>query len=215
MLSHLEKFLKGGNNDNTDSLNQGKKFNLMQYTSINNSNKIIEGQTNMTDTTQPNILYNLDNEEMGAIQKQIDNKSQYNKLLSDCGNSVRLYNDELAKRKPDYNVAESLRQNMTNTCNLLDYNIRHFRNNISNLEKQNNDLGKNLNNNTTQTLQQKLIQLKGTDKMLSEKMGMNVTLNGEIENNELITNSEYIKYFAWMFASFTMASIVVQQLLKK
>ena len=208
MLSHLQNFLEGKNN-NSNSLDQGKYFKSMQNRIMGT---IIEGQTNMED--QPDLLGDLDTQEMDKIQQQINSKSNYDKLLSDCGTAVKLYNDEIAKSGRDYKVAESLRNNMNQTCALMDSSIRKFRDDVGNLEKQNNDLGININSNSSLTLAKNLIDLKVKNKMLSSKIEINDTMDGEIENNRLLTQSVYIKYFAWMFASVTMASIVVQQLLK-
>ena len=208
MLSHLQNFLEGKCN-NSNSLDQGKYFKSMQNRIMGT---IIEGQTNMED--QPDLLGDLDTQEMDKIQQQINSKSNYDKLLSDCGTSVKLYNDEIAKSGRDYKVAESLRNNMNQTCALMDSSIRKFRDDVGNLEKQNNDLGININSNSSLTLAKNLIDLKVKNKMLSSKIEINDTMDGEIENNRLLTQSVYIKYFAWMFASVTMASIVVQQLLK-
>jgi len=210
MLSHLQKFLEGNNNNVSNSLDQGKQFKFMQNSIMGGT--IIEGNTNMGD--QSTLLVNLDTQEMDKIQQQTNDKSDYNKLLSDCGTSVKLYNDELSKTQPDYDGAESLRNNMKQTCALLDSSIRKFRDDVSNLEKQKNNLGINVNNNSSPTLERNLIDLKVKNTELSSKIGMDNTLDGEIENNRLLTQSVYIKYFAWMFASVTMASIVVQQLLK-
>jgi hypothetical protein len=210
MLSHLQNFLEGNNNNNSNSLDQGKQFKFMQNRIMGGT--IIEGNTNMGD--QPDLLVNLDTQEMDKIQQQTNDKSDYNKLLSDCGTSVKLYNDELSKTQPDYDGAESLRNNMKQTCALLDSSIRKFRDDVSNLEKQKNNLGINIDNNSSPTLERNLIDLKVKNSELSSKIGMDNTLDGEIENNRLLTQSVYIKYFAWMFASVTMASIVVQQLLK-
>ena len=49
---------------------------------------------------------------------------------------------------------------------------------------------------------------------LNDMQGKSASLDGEIEDNELDLNSVYIRYFTWMFASVTMTSIVVHQLLK-
>ena len=226
MLSHLQNFLEGNNNNNSNSLDQGKYFKSMQNR-IMGSN-IIEGATNMDwsdsskkrdlvvneTTVQSDILDQLDTQQMDKIQQQINSKSNYDKLLSDCGSAVKLYNDEISKGGRDYKAAESLRNNMNQTCSLMDSSIRKFRDDISNLEKQDNDLGININSNSSLTLAKNLIDLKVKNKMLSSTMGINNSLDGEIENNRLLTQSVYIKYFAWMFASVTMASIVVQQLLK-
>jgi len=209
MLSHLQNFLEGKCNNNSNSLDQGKYFKSMQNRIMGT---IIEGQTNMED--QPDLLGDLDTQEMDKIQQQINSKSNYDKLLSDCGTAVKLYNDEIAKSGRDYKVAESLRNNMNQTCALMDSSIRKFRDDVGNLEKQNNDLGININSNSSLTLAKNLIDLKVKNKMLSSKIEINDTMDGEIENNRLLTQSVYIKYFAWMFASVTMASIVVQQLLK-
>ena len=210
MLSHLQNFLEGNNNNNSNSLDQGKQFKFMQNRIMGGT--IIEGNTNMGD--QPDLLVNLDTQEMDKIQQQTNDKSNYDKLLSDCGSAVKLYNDELSRTKPDYDGAESLRNNMKQTCALLDSSIRKFRDDVSNLEKQKNNLGNNIDNNSSPTLERNLIDLKVKNSELSSKIGMDNTLDGEIENNRLLTQSVYIKYFAWMFASVTMASIVVQQLLK-
>jgi len=210
MLSHLQNFLEGKNNNNSNSLDQGKYFKFMQNRVMNGT--IIEGNTNMGD--QPDLLVNLDTQEMDKIQQQINAKSNYDKLLSNCASAVKIYNDELSKNSPNYDGVESLRNNMTQTCALLDSSIRKFRDDVGNLEKQNNDLGININSNSSLTLAKNLIDLKVKNKMLSSKIEINDTMDGEIENNRLLTQSVYIKYFAWMFASVTMASIVVQQLLK-
>jgi len=209
MLSHLQNFLEGNNNNNSNSLDQGKQFKFMQNRIMGGT--IIEGNTNMGD--QPDLLVNLDTQEMDKIQQQTNDKSNYDKLLSDCGSAVKLYNDELSRANPDYDGAESLRNNMKQTCALLDSSMRKFRDDVSNLEKQDNDLGINVNNSSL-TLEEKLFNLKEQNKDLSSKIVMDNTLDGGIENNRLLTQSVYIKYFAWMFASVTMASIVVQQLLK-
>jgi len=213
MLSHLQNFLEGNSKKNSDSLNQGKRFKFMQNSVIGGT--IIEGNTNMGDFKQDDLLVNLDKQEMDKIQQQINSKSNYDKLLSDCGAAVKLYNDELSKTTfLNYDVAENLRNNMKQTCALMDSSIRKFRDDIAILENQDNDLGINIENNSSLTLEEKLYNLKEQNKELSSKIGMDDTLTGEIENNRLLTQSVYIKYFAWMFASVTMASIVVQQLLK-
>jgi len=212
MLSHLQNFLEGNNNNNSNSLNQGKRFKFMQNRVMGGT--IREGQTNMGDFKQDDLLVNLDTQEMDKIQEQINSKSNYNKLLSDCGSAVKLYNDELSKTSPNYDDAENLRNNMKQTCALMDSSIRKFRDDVSILENQDNDLGINIENNSSLTLEEKLYNLKEQNKELSSKIGMDNTLTGSIENNRLLTQSVYIKYFAWMFASVTMASIVVQQLLK-
>ena len=212
MLSHLQNFLEGNNNNNSDSLDQGKQFKFMQNRVMGGI--IREGNTNMGDFKQDDLLVNLDTQEMDKIQQQTNDKSNYDKLLSDCGSAVKLYNDELSKTSPNYDDAENLRNNMKQTCALMDSSIRKFRDDISILENQDNDLGINIENNSSLTLEEKLYNLKEQNKELSSKIGMDDTLTGEIENNRLLTQSVYIKYFAWMFASVTMASIVVQQLLK-
>ena len=212
MLSHLQNFLEGNSKKNSDSLDQGKQFKFMQNRVMGGT--IREGNTNMG-IKQPELLVNLDTQEMDKIQQQINLKSDYDKLLSDCGTAVKLYNDELSKKTfLNYDVAENLRNNMKQTCALMDSSIRKFRDDISILENQDNDLGINIENNSSLTLEEKLYNLKEQNKELSSKIGMDNTLTGEIENNRLLTQSVYIKYFAWMFASVTMASIVVQQLLK-
>ena len=204
------EFLRNENkNTFGNSLGQGKKFELMQNQVMKyDAMGCIEG------FEQRPTLDNLDKSEMNYIQNQIDDNSAYQKLLSDCSSQVKLYNDELAKGKIDFDSAESLRNSMVQTCAMLDSSIQKFRSDISNLENQSNNLETNRAGNSALTLEQKLNNLGIWENKLDNTEGKDITLDGEIENNKLKTDSVYIKYFAWMFASVAMTSIVVHQLLK-
>ena len=210
MLEQIRKYLQQENGNNSGSLNQGKQFNLLQKL----VGKTVEGFDNGPPSTQPDLLHNLDKAEMDTIQNQINSQSNYDKLLSDCSTSVKLYNDELAKGRPDFDSAESLRNSMVQTCALMDASIQKFRNDVGKLENSSNDLEINRGGNSALTLEEKLMNLQDWERKLNETVGNTDTLDGEIENNSLRTDSVYIKYFAWMFASVAMTSIVVHQLLK-
>ena len=212
MFEHLQKYLNGSNNITGHSLNQGKQFEMMQKI-ISQKSPIIEGMTTHH-TTQPNIANDLDGSEMKNIQNQIDNNSNYNKLLSDCALSTKLYNSELSKGNIDFETVENLRNSMVQTCALMDSTINKFRGDVGNLEKQYNDLGRNVNDNSSPVLEEKLMYIKDVQKKLNSLNSDDETLDGEIDDNELGLNSVYIRYFTWMFASITMTSIVVHQLLK-
>ena len=194
-----------------DSLKQGKQFNYMQNFVINKDKSIFEG---METRQQNEILQELNDNEMNNITTQIDGESNYNKVLSDCAAAVKLYNEELAKGRPDYNTAEDLRNSMIQTCALNNPSIQQFRDHIANLETNNNQLDSTKMNNTSPTLEEKLMRLDMMNIQLNDMQGKSASLDGEIEDNELDLNSVYIRYFTWMFASVTMTSIVVHQLLK-
>jgi hypothetical protein len=71
-----------------------------------------------------------------------------------------------------------------------------------------------MESNSTPVLEDKLIDIRQREAMLKKLDGQDETLDGEIEDNKLGNDSVYVRYFAWMFASVTMTSIVVHQLLK-
>lgn len=209
MFQHLQNFLKGDNNPKGHSLIHGRQFALLQKMS---KNSIIEGMT--TNTGRANILNDLDSREMGNVQELVGKNSSYQRLLSDCASSVKIYNDEIMKNNVNYETAENLRNNMVQTCSLMDSTINNLRDNVGNLENQYNDLGMTMEGNSTPVLEDKLSAIRGEEKILKKLDEQGETLDGEIEDNKLGNDSVYIRYFAWMFASVTMTSIVVHQLLK-
>ena len=214
MFQHLQKFLKGDNNQKGHSLIHGKQFALLQKMSKNPT--IIEGMTmqNRHHTNQPHILKDLDSREMDNVQVLVGPNSSYQRLLSDCASSVKIYNDEIMKNNVNYETAQNLRNNMVQTCSLMDSTINNLRDNVGNLEKQYNDLGMTTEGNSTPALEDKLLDIKQQEAILKKLDGQDETLDGEIEDNKLGGDSVYLRYFAWMFASVTMTSIVVHQLLK-
>ena len=127
---------------------------------------------------------------------------------------VKLYNDELAKGRPDYNTALDLRNSMVETCAQNNASIQQFRDNVEKLELVNNQLSSTKMDSSSPTLEEKLMRLDQLNEQLDNIQGKSNSLDGEIEDNELGLNSIYLRYFAWMFASVTMASIVVHQLIK-
>lgn len=196
---------------NVESLNQGKQFSLLQNLAMNNHKNIIEG---METRKQMEILNQVNDNEMNNIMNQIDSESNYNKVLSDCATAVKLYNDELAKGRPDYNTALDLRNSMVETCAQNNASIQQFRDNVEKLELVNNQLSSTKMDSSSPTLEEKLMRLDQLNEQLDNIQGKSNSLDGEIEDNELGLNSIYLRYFAWMFASVTMASIVVHQLIK-
>ena len=196
---------------NVESLNQGKQFSLLQNLAMNKNKNLIEG---MVTRQQLEILNKVNNNEMNNIMNQIDRESNYNKILSDCATAVKLYNDELAKGRPDYNTALDLRNSMVQTCALNNPNINQFRANIATMQARNNELSDTKMNNTSPTLEENLMRLDQLNEQLEDMQGKSDSLDGEIEDNELGLNSIYLRYFAWMLASVTMTSIVVHQLIK-
>lgn len=196
---------------NVESLNQGKQFSLLQNLAMNKNKNLIEG---METRQQMEILNQVNDNEMNNIMNQIDSESNYNKVLSDCATAVKLYNDELAKGRPDYNTALDLRNSMVQTCALNNPNINQFRANVATMEARNNELSDTKMNNTSPTLEENLMRLDLLNGQLEDMKGKSDSLAGEIEDNDLGLNSIYLRYFAWMFASITMTSIVVHQLIK-
>jgi hypothetical protein len=210
MFQHLQNFLRGDTNPKGHSLIHGRQFALLQKMSKNSM--IIEGMT--TNTGRANILDDLDSREMDNVEVLVGPNSSYQRLLSDCASSVKIYNDEIMKNNVNYETAENLRNNMVQTCSLMDSTINNLRDNVGNLEKQYNDLGMTMEGNSTPVLEDKLIDIRQREAMLKKLDGQDETLDGEIEDNKLGNDSVYVRYFAWMFASVTMTSIVVHQLLK-
>ena len=196
---------------NVESLNQGKQFSLLQNLAMNKNKNLIEG---MVTRQQMEILNQVNDNEMNNIMNRIDGESNYNKVLSDCASAVKLYNEELAKGRPDYNTALDLRNSMVQTCALNDPDIKQFRDNIATMEALNNELSDTKMNNTSPTLEENLMRLDQLNEQLEDMQGKSDSLDGEIEDNELGLNSIYLRYFAWMLASVTMTSIVVHQLIK-
>jgi hypothetical protein len=214
MLKHLQNVFKDDNKNMFSSLGQGKQFKFMQNQAMNRGGNIIEGLENADETKQPGLLDTLDKEEMDKIDELTGDSSAYQKLLSDCASSVKLYNDELAKGKPDIATMEALRETMKETCAMMDSSIQQFRRDVGTLEDQKNSLDTNRSGNSALHMDKNLLNLKNWEGKLGNMTSSDDTLDGEIENNKLRTNAIYIKYFTWMFASVTMTSIVIHQLLK-